>query len=720
MKEDKLKPEDSNNPLNDSKNAMKLFYEEVDAFNGLDIDMQNILYNLLNDVIGFDGFFRFINYNKLKFNAENLIRQHFSNLICKNVDLSHMISNHKVELAYALSLIKTNNITSMFPEWIIHQYPYVETCMVALRGTPCEEGCSYCNEFLNGNRGLNRFFGYEKFRDFDGIPLQEKAVTHALKNDSLLAVFPTGGGKSITFQVPALLRGELTRSLTVVISPLQSLMKDQVDNLEDKNITASATINGLLDPIERQKEIQRVRDGEVSILYVSPEALRSNTIEKLLLSRDITRFVIDEAHCFSAWGQDFRVDYLYIGDFIKNIQEKKNNQKQIPVSCFTATAKKQVVRDIKDYFKDKLDINMVDIISTSQRKNLSYKVIYVEDENQKYVKLRDLLEFHNAPTIIYTSRRKIVENLHDRLKKDGYQVSKFHGGMDKDEKIAQQNAFMNDQSKIMIATSAFGMGVDKSNVGAVIHFNISDSIENYVQEAGRAGRDQSIKAVCYVLYHKEDLDEHFALLNSTKVYQKEIYQIWQGIKKLTYKRKEITKSALEIARAAGWDDSIYDVETRVRTSIASLEDTGYLKRGQNVFRVYASSLIVKNAEEARKKLISSRLFEDKLETQNAERIISRLLTEYHTKGKAIEGAETRLDYVADQLGLEHHYVISIVQKLKEAKILEDFKDIVCYIEKKSELNSANRLEERFSILENFIVPILSEKEQIINLKMKID
>jgi ATP-dependent DNA helicase RecQ len=717
IKGDKLKPEDSNNPLNDSKNSMKLFYEEVETFNRLNSSMKDIFYHLLNKEVGFDGFFRYIKYQPSRNDIESLIKESFANIICEYSNIDHLINKHKIELAYTLALIKTSNITSMFPEWVIHQFPFVEKCMIVLRGTPCDDGCFYCNSSLNGSVGLKRFFGYEKFRDFDGQPLQEKAVSHALKNDSLIAVFPTGGGKSLTFQIPALLRGEMTRSLTVVISPLQSLMKDQVDNLEDKNITQSATINGLLDPIERQKEIQRVKDGDVSILYVSPEALRSSTIENLLLGRDITRFVIDEAHCFSAWGQDFRVDYLYIGDFIKNIQEKKNNEKQIPVSCFTATAKKQVIRDIKDYLRDKLGIEMVDIISTSQRTNLTYKVIHVEDENEKYLKLRELLELHDVPTIVYTSRRRIVEELHKRLLTDGYHVSKFHGGMEKDEKIAEQNAFMSDQSQIMIATSAFGMGVDKSNVGAVIHYNISDSIENYVQEAGRAGRDEKINAICYVLYHKEDLDEHFALLNSTKIYQREIYQIWQGIKRLTSKRKEITKSALEIARAAGWDDSIHDVETRVRTSIATLEDTGYLTRGQNVFRVYASSLIVKNAEEASKKLMSSKLFEDKIELQNAERIINRLLTEYHTKGKLEEASETRIDYVADQLGLDHHYVIQIVQKLKEARILEDFKDIVCYIEKKNELNTAIKLDEKFSVLENYLVPQISDHEQIVNLKM---
>ena len=717
MKEDKLKPEDSNNPLNDSMNAMKLFYEEVEAFHRLDTSMKDILYHLLKDEIGFDGFFRYIKYKTSKNDIKEVIKESFKDIICSNSDMDDLIQHHKIELAYTLTLIKTNKTTSIFPQWVIHQFPYVEKCMVILRGSPCDEECHYCQTSLNGSVGLKRFFGFDKFRNFGGQPLQEKAVKHALKNESLIAVFPTGGGKSLTFQVPSLLRGEMTRSLTVVISPLQSLMKDQVDNLEDKNITQSATINGLLDPIERQKEIQRVKDGDVSILYVSPEALRSSTIENLLLGRDITRFVIDEAHCFSAWGQDFRVDYLYIGDFIKNIQQKKNNEKKIPVSCFTATAKKQVIRDIKDYFKDKLEIEMVDILSTSQRTNLSYKVIQVEDENEKYKKLRELLDVGNTSTIIYTSRRKIVETLHQRLQKDGYHVSKFHAGMEKDEKISEQNAFMNDQAQIMIATSAFGMGVDKSNVGAVIHFNISDSIENYVQEAGRAGRDEKIEAMCYVLYHKEDLDEHFTLLNATKIYQKEIYQIWQGIKRLTSKRNEITKSPLEIARAAGWEESIHDVETRVKTSIATLENTGYLKRGQNVFRVFANSLIVKNVEDARKKLIASKLFEDQIELQHAERIVSRLLTEYHTKRSSDEHSETRVDYVSDQLGLDYTYVTKIIQKLKEAQVLEDFKDIVCFIEKKNELNSAMKLDEKVSILENFIVPLISEKEQVIHLKM---
>ena len=185
--------------------------------------------------------------------------------------------------------------------------------MRLLRNNPCLRGCTYCNKALDIHKNLKRFFGFESFRTYAGEPLQEKAAQAAVDNKSLLAIFPTGGGKSVTFQLPALMSGVNSKGLTVVISPLQSLMKDQVDNLEKIGIVDAVTINGLLDPIERAKAIERVEDGSASILYISPESLRSRTIERLLLGRNVVRFVIDEAHCFSAWGQDFRVDYLYIG-----------------------------------------------------------------------------------------------------------------------------------------------------------------------------------------------------------------------------------------------------------------------------------------------------------------------------------------------------------------------------------------------------------------------
>ena len=178
-----------------------------------------------------------------------------------------------MKLAYCLSLINSTDRYSITPPWVLMNFPEVERIMYLLRNRPCITGCDYCNEALDAGRGLKRFFGYDSYRTYGGEPLQEKAVKAAIENKSLLAVFPTGGGKSITFQVPALMAGENTRGLTVVISPLQSLMKDQVDNLERSGITDSVTINGMLDPIERAKSFERVEDGSASLLYISPESL---------------------------------------------------------------------------------------------------------------------------------------------------------------------------------------------------------------------------------------------------------------------------------------------------------------------------------------------------------------------------------------------------------------------------------------------------------------
>jgi len=346
LKDDKIQTEDANNPLNDSIKARDLFFDEISAFNQADERLKQVFYLLLHDKKEFQAFFRYIDYKATDTNTEKIIRYLFDSAICANANLEKIIAEHGIELAYCLGLIHCNNRYSITPPWVLYNFPETERIMLLLRSKPCLTGCKYCDQALDVNKGLQKYFGYDSYRTYAGEPLQENAVKAAVDNKSLLAVFPTGGGKSITFQVPALMAGENAKGLTVVISPLQSLMKDQVDNLEKIGITEAVTINGLLDPIERAKSIERIRQGRASMLYLSPESLRSKTIEKLLLGRKITRFVIDEAHCFSSWGQDFRVDYLYIGDFIKSLQDKKNLEGRIPVSCFTATAKQKVIVDI--------------------------------------------------------------------------------------------------------------------------------------------------------------------------------------------------------------------------------------------------------------------------------------------------------------------------------------------------------------------------------------
>ncbi len=715
LKDDKLQIEDSNNPLNDSIKTKDLFFDEVAAFQQADEILKQILYLLLSEKKEFHSFFHFIAYTSSDTDLEKLIREKFHSEICEQADLTKIISEHPIELAYTLALINCRNRYSITPPWVLKTYPEIERVMIALRNKPCLTGCVYCNQALDIHKGLKTYFGFDSYRTYAGEQLQENAVKAAVDNKSLLAVFPTGGGKSITFQVPALMSGVATKGLTVVISPLQSLMKDQVDNLEKIGITDAVTINGLLDPIERSKSFERVEDGSASLLYISPESLRSKTIERLLLGRKIVRFVIDEAHCFSSWGQDFRVDYLYIGKFIKLIQEKKNLEEKIPISCFTATAKKKVIEDICAYFKDELSLDLEIFSSSATRTNLHYKVYEKGDEEEKYNSVRDLIEEKNCPTIIYVSRTKKAYSLAERLTKDGFNAKPYHGKMEVKEKTTNQDAFIKGEVQIMVATSAFGMGVDKKDIGMVIHYEISDSLENYIQEAGRAGRDESITADCFVLFNEEDLGKHFILLNQTKLSIKEIQQVWKAIKDITRFRSSVSNSALEIARKAGWDDNVVEIETRVTTAIAALEDAGYLKRGQNVPRIFANSILTKNAQEAIEKINASHRFEEK-QKEKGIRIIKKLFSSKSRKQNNDEAAESRIDYISDHLGIVKEEVINIVNLLREEKILAGAKDLTAFIKKGENINRSLKIVESFSQIENFLLPVFEETEKTFHIK----
>jgi ATP-dependent DNA helicase RecQ len=336
VKDDKLDPDHLNNPYIDATRARELFDDEVPQFRRLDPQLQQIYLKLLGGSEYFGSFFSFIRMHDKGEDVESLIRNYFQDRICSNKSLSKYIGEDPVALAYALALITCDRQDSITPPWVLHHFPGVERILFTLRSDPCIPGCSYCDRSFDAMHGLKEFFDFDSFKVFDGKPLQEDAVMAALRNKSILVVFPTGGGKSLTYQVPALMAGKNSHALTVIISPLQSLMKDQV----------------------------RIKGGLASILYISPEALRSKTIENLLLGRKIARFVIDEAHCFSSWGHDFRVDYLYIGEFLKSLQEKKNLPGPIPVSCFTATAKPQVIEDIRTYFKNELQLELDELLES--------------------------------------------------------------------------------------------------------------------------------------------------------------------------------------------------------------------------------------------------------------------------------------------------------------------------------------------------------------------
>ena len=698
---------DVNNPLSDSKLTKELLIDELNRFNELESNSQQIYANLLYSNTAYSGFLDLINFSVQPIDIDIQINQLFKNKVCENTNIYKLAKDYPIELAYAYALISTKEDKSVLAYWINHKFPKTAQIVNDLRFNHCNQPtCNYCNSNLNPKKALQKYFGYEDFRSFDHdeeISLQEKTVRAGLTNDSFVAVFPTGGGKSLTFQLPALMKGSLSRQLTVIISPLVSLMKDQVENLEKRfDITKAVAINGLLSPLERQDAIERVENGDIQLLYLSPESLRSPTILRILKQRSIARFVIDEAHCFSSWGQDFRVDYLYIAEFIKNLEEGMLYRK-IPVSCFTATAKPQVITDIKEYFNKRLDIELDEFVTRASRTNLKYEVIEIKDPALKMGALLQLLDRCEKPAIIYASRTKRVEEIHGLIEKAGFSATYFHGKLDKDIKKDYMDAFMSNQKQIIVATSAFGMGVDKDDVKSVIHYNISDSLENYVQEAGRAGRDENIQAKCYILFNEDDLNKHFSLLQQTKINQKEIQQIWQGLKYLSKYRKnnKISNSALEIAQKAGWDTEMQELETKVKTSIAALEDQGFLKRKQNSPSVFADSLMVPNLNKALDRIHKHKTLKE-IEVENCSRVLQRI----------VKDDECRIDYLADTTGLKLNEIRDVIDILRELKILGDSKDLTAFINTTQSSNSSKKILERYRKIELALQQCLSNSIKI--------
>ena len=693
--------EAENNPLSDAKLCKRLLEEMLGRFAALDPGLRAVYAHLLHDKPGYAPLFSMAGNAQPGGPPLHEIRERFADHCCAQAELAAMLSAHPVELAHVLALIATVDDASVLPPWVVHAMPITQDLLHTLRFRFCgQAACSYCTHRLDPNKALQAHYGYTAFRRFDGDGepgIQELAVRAALQGRSLLTVFPTGGGKSLTFQLPALMQGELTRSITVVISPLVSLMKDQVEVLEDRfqNVQA-AHLSGLLSPLERKEVLERVEQGGVHLLVSAPERLRNPPLTRLLQRRHIARFVIDEAHCFSAWGHDFRVDYLYIAPFLKQLQEDKQLAIPIPVSCFTATAKPQVIDDIRTYFKQGLGLELDPFISHARRENLAYEVVPLAEpdaDTRKRTLLR-LLNDCELPAIVYVSRTKRVDELTEIIKATGLEVRGYHGKMKREDKQANQDAFMKGEAQVMVATNAFGMGVDKEDVRTVVHYNISSSLESYVQEAGRAGRKKEINARCCILYHEQDLGGHFQLLNRSKLNQQEIDQVWRALKRLTRFRDKVSKSALEIAKAAGWDTEIKDLANRVTASLAALEDRGYVQRTLNSPWLFATGLLVKDLKEAQRVVHASAMHTSK-QKEDCDRVLQRI----------IKSEETRVDALAEQLGMPLKQVVDTIQHLRELKVLNDAQDLTAFVDLRPRAGSRARLE-RIAATEKALLQVL--------------
>lgn len=343
--------------------------------------------------------------------------------------------------------------------------------------------------------GLHRYWGYDSF-----LPLQEDVILSLLEKEDSLTVLPTGGGKSLCFQLPALLK----EGMAVVVSPLISLMKDQVDNLKDMGI-ASCCLNSSQPVREQMREIEKIRKGEIKLLYVSPERLQNDETLDMLNSVKLSFFIIDEAHCISHWGHDFRESY-------RNLRMIKERFKHTSVHAFTATATMEVQRDIVEQLNivnPKIHVGRID------RPNLTYRVIPRENILKQIKGI--LKKYPNEAGIIYCLRRKDVDAISADLSNAGIDNVRYHAGMpDKDRRTAQER-FAREEVNIVVATIAFGMGIDRSNIRFVIHAGMPKSIEHYQQETGRAGRD-GLPAFCYMFYGGGDfrLWSYFAEESSKK------------------------------------------------------------------------------------------------------------------------------------------------------------------------------------------------------------
>lgn len=360
-------------------------------------------------------------------------------------------------------------------------------------GTQRDGGNQQAQMKQHALRMLETYFGYTSFR-----PAQEAPIASLLRNEDVIGIMPTGAGKSICFQIPALCKA----GLTIVFSPLISLMKDQVDGLLVQNIPA-ALINSTLTQAEFNKTMYEVRSGKIKLLYIAPERLGSNFFCNVLRALPIAQVIVDEAHCISEWGHDFRPSYRLIGEWLNSLPKRPI------VGAFTATATKYVENDIKKL----LGLDKANVYVTGfDRPNLSFSVIRTPkrmDYVVHYVRQHD-----NENGIIYCATRKDVDRVYENLTRAGIKVGHYHGGLSDEVRREMQNAYADDKLQVMVATNAFGMGIDKSNVRYVLHYQMPRNMESYYQEAGRAGRDGA-PAECILLYSGQDVQVHKYLIEQS-------------------------------------------------------------------------------------------------------------------------------------------------------------------------------------------------------------
>ena len=522
-------------------------------------------------------------------------------------------------VAYALAWLTVSGTESVLARWVHRSFPETSSLLRAIRGVDCGDAdCAYCRERHDPVAKLAEYFGHRGFRPrpatSGGESLQARVAERGLAGAPLLAIMPTGGGKSLCFQLPAIVNNERTGALTVVISPLQALMKDQVENLnrEIRGGQLAAALNGLLTLPERHDVLEGVRLGRFALLYVSPEQLRNGSFETAVRQREIASWVFDEAHCISKWGHDFRPDYLYAARFIREFSAREGVA-PAPVACFTATARLDVREEIAAHFQaevgQELEVLAADRVD---RGNLRYAVEEVV-EARKVGRIAELLGLSlgsaaapGGAAIVYARSRRRTENIAAALRGRAWAAEHFHAGVEAPDKKRVQDGFVAGTVPVIVATNAFGMGIDKRDVRLVVHADMPGSIESYLQEAGRAGRDGE-PADCVLLFAKGDLERQFDLEAENRLTERDIAQILKAIRGARRQDEgEVVLSPGEILRVpeteVSFDGDDRSAGTKVKTAIAWLERARFLLRDENRTNVFQGVSAVRDLEAARSKV----------------------------------------------------------------------------------------------------------------------
>jgi ATP-dependent DNA helicase RecQ len=626
VKDYKLVSESVNDPVADARQAAALFGDELRSLHGLR-QTEPGLFEFMHYALATPGaagdpsamgmalvFEALGGALPSQARAVELYRELCGRWGCSNVPIDAGMlrtSADRLAAAYTVTWLRVAGSNSILPPWVRLEYPGVSRLITLLREVPCASStCAYCRRVHDAREQLRTFFGLDDFRALPanalGGSLQRDIVEAGMRGESILAILPTGGGKSLCYQLPALVRNFRRGTLTVVISPLQALMKDQVDGLVRRTGTAhAAALYGLLTMPERADVLRRIRMGDVALLYISPEQLRNRSFREAIALREIGCWVFDEAHCLSKWGHDFRPDYLYAARFIREFA--KDQGVEVPaIACFTATAKRDVKEEILEHFRTETARDLSLFEGGIERENLRFEVQTIGGYG-KFERLHDLLS-DRLPTvgagsaIVFRATREAARETSEYLQAKGWAAACFHAGLNPPEKKRVQDDFLSGAVRVICATNAFGMGIDKEDVRLVVHADTPGSLENYLQEAGRAGRDGRM-AECILLYDEEDCERQFRMGAFSELSRRDIAQILRGVRRAARGGKDdVVITSGEILRDEEVDVDIdvadASADTKVRTAIAWLERAGFIERNENVTTVFQARLLVHDLAEA--------------------------------------------------------------------------------------------------------------------------